>query len=361
MVRPSVTRTVFVLVLVILAVLVGVFFGIFKSNERIWLSELNPPRIVSNYLYRFTREEFATSSLLFVGDVMLSRGVEWQMAEHGSSYPYKRIQAVFDAYDEVIGNFEGTVPREHVPTPSMGFSFSVDASAIPALSDAGFSIMTLANNHGHDFGESAYLHTGHVLSDVGVKTAGHPLSFKKSDILVFEAGSIRIALLPIHTVWQKHATETVAATIAYAETVSDVQIVLPHWGQEYEPVHSLKENELARSFVHAGADAIIGHHPHVIQDVDVIDGVPVFYSLGNFIFDQYWNNDVQDGLMVGMHIREKEIEFELIPVTSRDRKSSPRLMTDEEKKVFLEGLIVRSNRALADDIHKGRIVVPISW
>src|SRR5688572_6140187 len=86
-------------------------------------------------------------TVLFVGDVMLSRHVERRMREFGVAYPFRHVQKLLKRHDYVVGNFEGSIPATHVPTPAFTMRFSVDAAFAPALADAGFTTMTLANNH----------------------------------------------------------------------------------------------------------------------------------------------------------------------------------------------------------------------
>jgi len=121
-------------------------------------------------------------------------------------------------------------------------------------------------------------------------------------------------------------------------------------------IPSKADREFARSLIDSGVDLILGHHPHIVQNIEEINGVPVVYSLGNFIFDQYFSSSVRDGLMVGVTI-EDDVELELIPVTSRHSLAQTQLMNDEEKKVFLNNLSDNSVISLKEDIRSGRIVI----
>ena len=102
-----------------------------------------------------------------------------------------------------------------------------------------------------------------------------------------------------------------------------------------------------------GADAIIGHHPHVVQDIQVYQGVPVFYSLGNFVFDQYFSSAVQEGLLLKLTLTEAGANYELIPTTSIGSRSRPQLMSPYEREHFLTGLATRSAPKLRTQIHSG--------
>jgi hypothetical protein len=111
---------------------------------------------------------------------------------------------------------------------------------------------------------------------------------------------------------------------------SDMQIAYVHWGTEYELAHNAAQETLAHVLIDAGADAVIGHHPHVVQDVAFYKDKPIFYSLGNFIFDQYWDTDVQTGLGVRMTIDDGSIAYEAIPFTTAGSRVQPTIMQDAD-------------------------------
>ncbi len=144
---------------------------------------------------------------------------------------------------------------------------------------------------------------------------------------------------------------------SFAEINSDFQIVYVHWGIEYEQESSLAQKKLANRFVEAGADLIIGHHPHVVQEVDYIDGVLVFYSLGNYIFDQYFSDSVQNGLLLHIDLTKNK-SISLIPVTSKVNLSQPSYMTTKEHATFLTLLAEKSHLKLKKYIEEG--VIPLN-
>src|SRR5690606_29076429 len=108
---------------------------------------------------------------------------------------------------------------------------------------------------------------------------------------------------------------------------------------EYELVHDELQETLAKALVDAGADAVMGHHPHVVQDVAFYDGVPIFYSLGNFIFDQYWNEHVQTGLGVEMRIEAGQIAYQLIPFTTARSRNQPMVMEAHVAEVLFDRVL----------------------
>ena len=152
-----------------------------------------------------------------------------------------------------------------------------------------------------------------------------------------------------------------STTFDFMEVVSkksDMQIVYIHWGDEYEPVHNLEQEQLAKRLIDLGADAIIGHHPHVIQDIGLYKGAPIFYSLGNFIFDQYFSDEVQVGLAVELKIVNNSISYHLIPFDSTNTPGSPRVMSVDKKIQLFQTLAEKSSPEISQSIaENGTIIV----
>ena len=112
------------------------------------------------------------------------------------------------------------------------------------------------------------------------------------------------------------------------------------------PKHPKQQEELAHALIEAGADAVIGNHPHVAQDIEVYEGVPIFYSLGNFVFDQYFSQDVQEGLMLTVSVVDAKLQFTLTPVTSLGTPATPREMEGQQK----DDLIARILRTSSPEV-----------
>ena len=333
----------------------------FLKSEMFWLLVLGiiavgvglSARTVSLY-----RTVFGTQSpgMLFVGDVMLARHVETLVDEHGTQYPFKGVRDMLEQYDAVVGNFEAGIPEHHVHTPGFTFKFSVAEDIAAVLPRVGFTHLTLANNHSYDYGTEAYEHTRAVLANAGLSAGGNPQTLSLGEVLYYTLGDVEIAIIPINTIFRTPPRAEMESVIADAAQNSDLQIVSIHWGTEYELVANETQRALARALVDAGADAIVGHHPHVVQDIEEYRGAPIFYSLGNFIFDQYWNDDVQEGLTVALSFSEHEARYALLPVTSIEMRSQPRPMNRVERTQFLDTLAKRSEQTLTEPITDGAIV-----
>lgn len=298
-------------------------------------------------------EKFPTS-LSFVGDVLLARRVETYLATYGSQYVYTDLPEVSSS-TVLIGNFEAAIPKDHTQTPDLTFSFSVDEAHIPALREYGFQYMSLANNHSVDKGAANFVHTQEVLENNGITPFGSPLSLSTTSIAYVELDGQTIALVGVYALFTAPAKSEIQIVFEYAALQSDIQIAYVHWGVEYEPMHSRAQEQLAHMMVDAGADAVMGHHPHVVQDIELYNGVPIFYSLGNFIFDQYFSREVQEGLWVTLTLEESSMGYTLQGVTSVGSRSVPRFMAAYENDLFLAELANRSTGSLSTQIRSGII------
>lgn len=304
------------------------------------------------------QSEKSFNTMVFVGDVMLARNVEQLMRAKGNKYPFASIDLKDGLINPaIVGNFEAAIPREHVPTPIKQLDFSVDGNFLSTLYDEGFTHVSLANNHAFDFGVSDYEHTRVKLHDNNVVAFGDPNGFSEVSIEYLKVEDTTIALIGINEFYKGNFVEAGSQALRQSKTKSDLQIVYVHWGIEYDLRHSKKQREAAEIFVENGADLIVGHHPHVVQDIDLINGVPVFYSLGNFIFDQYFSKDVQEGLVLQMSLDIDGVDVYLLPVTSYGRLSQPVVMNGKEHAEFLNTLARKSNQALAGQIKKGLISI----
>ena len=132
-------------------------------------------------------------------------------------------------------------------------------------------------------------------------------------------------------------------------------IVSFHWGQEYQLKESTFQQELAHKVIDSGADLIVGHHPHVVQGIDEYKGKLIFYSLGNFVFDQYFSKETQESLAVGLDVYPQKLIFRLFPIKSH--LAQPHLTDSKQAKQFLEELAQRSDDTLLDSIKIGEIEI----
>lgn len=304
-----------------------------------------------------TKKQYSYESVVFVGDIMLGRNVEYLASEHGAEYPFSgwALPMVFNNA-AIIGNFESSMATPHVVTPAYAMKFSVAEHMIPELSKAGFTHLSLANNHSFDYGTEGFKTTQSMLLAHGLYSFGNGITIDRESVTTIDTVRGTIAMVGLNATARIPTDEEIKRVMNVAQRRSSFQVIYIHWGNEYELTHSTKQRELAEMLVAAGADLIIGHHPHVTQDVDIIDGVIVFYSLGNYIFDQYFSVDVQEGLLAQLDLTT-DPQLTLIPVTAAATLSVPEPMDKEARQNFLIELSKRSHPSLKEKIQSG--VIPL--
>ncbi len=259
-------------------------------------------------------------TIMFVGDVMLGRLVRQRMRANGADYPFEKLGTLFADVDAVVANLEGPITLLDAPdtrvSPEQPFSmrFAFDPESAGALARAGITHVSLANNHALDQGSQGEEDTIVYLTDAAIAPFGQGNETPLGTTAHVTRHGRDIQFIGLDATATSHDWGAVKDALKEISEETTV-VVFMHWGNEYETMHSVEQETIARTLITAGADAIIGAHPHVTQDIQNIDGVPVFYSLGNFIFDQYWNESVRDGFAVKLIIDGDDISYETIPIT----------------------------------------------
>jgi len=243
-------------------------------------------------------------SVLVVGDVMLGRGVA------ARPEPLAGAREWLQRADLSLGNLEGVlVEGEASPAEPPGEARPILLRMPPesarVLAEAGFDVLGLANNHALDFGPAGLLETAKRLQRAGVDTIGWGAADGRTAPLVREHDGVRLAFLAFNALpgpdgdsadgakpvaWDAEAARE---TIAAARAVANAVIVSVHWGFENDPRPDPAQESIARAMLAAGADLIVGHHPHVAQAVRVHGDRVIAYSLGNFVFDQAGREQMQ--------------------------------------------------------------------
>lgn len=277
-----------------------------------------------------------SASILFLGDIMLGRYVEDLMASNGDNYPFEKITGLLNSADLVVANLEGPILSNHKRTPrgTMVFSFKPVVASI--LKEHNIGLVTLANNHGLDHGRPKLEETRNFLSSAGVSFFGDPAIVDQKYVgRASLAGRDMIFIGLNATTPSFNRTQAIELVSATRAAHADALIIAAiHWGTEYKSSSNAFQQKLAHELVDAGVNLIIGHHPHVTEESETYRGATIFYSLGNFIFDQYFSANTQIGLAVRMTLKEGgQPTFELLPCKSV--LSQPSLMTGSEKDGWL--------------------------
>lgn len=287
-------------------------------------------------------------TLVFVGDLMLSRTVEKEMREHYDfAYPFRLIANELASADLAFGNLEGPISTRGTNQGSK-YSFRAKPEAIEGLTLAGFNVLSLANNHILDWGRMALEDTLSLLTINNIVPVGAGKNYEEANapkiVQIGEgADTLRVAFLAYTNLYPEGFKAGEKSGISNFDlsiineaikairnrNEADIIVISLHWGEEYKPHPTPTQREIAHALVDAGADLIIGHHPHVIQDIEqYVSSVAsakegrngyIFYSLGNFVFDQYFSPDTMRGLMIRATIRDKKIDrIEEIPIQIND-------------------------------------------
>ncbi|MDO8624424.1 MAG: CapA family protein [bacterium] len=245
------------------------------------------------------------AEIIFVGDIMLDRTIWTILEKEGADAVFGEIRSSLKEADFVVGNLEG--PITHFASESVGtlpgeegntrFTFNPSVAAI--LADVGFKILAIGNNHIADFGQEGIAETKKYLEAVDITPVGDPFVDSVEPVLETVRG-IKIGFAAYDEFINSDAEKTRATITRASEAGADFVVVLAHWGDEYESAPPPRIRQLAATFAGAGADLIIGTHSHVIGEVEDIGTTRVYYSLGNFIFDQYWDASVRCGLVVSL-------------------------------------------------------------
>lgn len=291
--------------------------------------------------------------LVAVGDIMLSRGVAAKIKEHGDRIPFAKVGGLLRSGDVVFGNLEGPLtPGREIDAREM--VLRADPCMAIALADSGFTLLSLANNHTTDFGVEGVLDTLRNLDQTGIAWVGAgPEAGKAYAPRIIEVRGLRLAFLGFvdpeivppscragtGTPGTAFADEAeMRAAIKDARLAADFVVVSLHAGTEYEAEPDDSQVELAHAAIDAGADLVLGHHPHVVQPVERYRDRYILYSLGNFVFDQWWSRETCLGLVARLMIGPWGLErIEFLPVLI-NKDAQPEILTGPEASAVLSKL-----------------------
>jgi poly-gamma-glutamate synthesis protein (capsule biosynthesis protein) len=291
--------------IILLLFIVGSYFFVSTNKQQYERNDSNEESI----------EEVQNTTLFFVGDMMLTRGVKNSVDKNfGGDYNklFENVSELKNS-DILFANLEGDVSDTGNNVGSK-YSFRMDPEVLPIIKNAGFDIVSFANNHVGDWNTSAFKDTLSRLEEVGILKIGAGQS--KEDVttpVIIEKNGVKFGFLGLSDVgpnWLEAKDDSAGILLASnpnlgeiiknAKTKCDVLIISFHWGEEYKLVHNKRQESLAHLAIDNGADVIIGHHPHVMEDIEEYNGGVIVYSLGNFIFDQYFSTNTLRGMLFSM-------------------------------------------------------------
>ena len=276
------------------------------------------------------------------GDIMLGRRVGRLLDDNGWESAYRGFASVFSRSDVLFGNLECSLSERGQKLLGKGIWLRASPDKAELLKEAGFSVLSLANNHILDYGNEALFDTiafledeciGHVGAGKDIEAARKPEIFKKGDTSI---GFLAYNEFSYYFWSYQEKRKFVAeedlpgtAPMDLAPIIDDVKelksrvdlvAVSLHWGIEESNMETDEQRRIAHALIDAGADIIIGHHPHVLQGIEIYRDRPIFYSLGNYIFDQNDENNKQ-GMVAEIEIVQGNMtSLSLHPLYVKDKR-----------------------------------------
>lgn len=313
--------------------------------------------------------------VVFVGDVMMAHGLKPVIAEKGADHPFAKVRPLLKSADIVFGNLENPIGTEGERFPDKDFHFLMDPPHAAALKKAGFRVMSLANNHILDFGEAALRQTLAALKTHGIAACGAGATVEEARAPAVAGPPGReVAFLAYSRTFpiafsadrgkpgSAFADEVfIREDIARARKKARWVVVSVHWGQEYVDAPTPGQRPLARAIIDAGADAVIGHHPHMPQGLELYRGKIIAYSLGNFVFGTR-NNKATEGLLLKVRFdTERPPQGEVVPILVQSARTGyqPRPLTHAARGRALSRLkVLCANLGTTLRLRKGRALLP---
>lgn len=283
-----------------------------------------------------------TVSIAFVGDIMLADG-PGKVLKSGRD-PFAPFAKLLNAADIRVGNLECVVATRGTAEPEKPYTFRAHPRVLKVLKNH-FDVLGLANNHSGDFGPDAFGEMLELLDRQGIAYFGGGANLARAHApALIERKGLRIALLGYDEFFPRSfeadydkpgiawsEDEQVQLDIANARTKyhADLVITFMHWGWEHEPLASARQRQLARLMIDAGADAVVGGHPHVTQDMELYHGKPIVYSLGNFVFDGFTEKVNNTGWMLRLELDRQGVLSEQTFVAHIDHQGTPHPAADD--------------------------------
>lgn len=281
-------------------------------------------------------------TLTAAGDIIPGRTVAKMMALKGVTYPYGKIAPCLKGADVVFADLEAPL-SDRVKPPYQGTNFIAPASTVQGLKLLGLNMVTLANNHSTNFGTAAFSDTLGLLEDNGIKYAGGGMDLTEARSPgIIEARGVSFAFLSYNSIsgsinatatspgvswirmkpWSKDSSEDlelVKRSIGQAKSEGHFVVACFHWSAEYTRKPSESQRNLAHLACDAGADLVVGSHPHCTQSIEMYRGKLIAYSLGNFVFDQMEHDYSREGFILKCRFNGRLMTgIELVPYVITD-------------------------------------------
>ena len=260
------------------------------------------------------QEYTGTVRVTFLGDCTLGseekardleRGFVRTIGRNGYAYPFRNLSALTAADDLTVANLEGVLSDRELPKVEKTYNFRGPAAYTEILKEGSVECVTLANNHTRDYTSAGYADTVRALKDAGIAYFGlDSMAVWQND----EGLMIGFLGASVHMSGNRFKEHQRQAEILQSMGCAAI-ITVMHAGREYDPEPSDYQRQIAGRTVSCGADLVIGHHPHIVQGFEILNGVPVVYSLGNCVFGGNLNPKDHDALAVQADLSFEEGEL----------------------------------------------------
>lgn len=275
-------------------------------------------KTVTSYVSGYYLRDNNDINILFLGDMMFDRNIRLAINKNSGEFIFQKVENLFQNNDLVVGNLEGPITdyRSVSVNSRMGsannFTFTFDPSVAGLLAGENIKLVNLGNNHILNFGTSGVAKTRKYLAESGIDFFGDP----EKGSIVENINGFKIAFVSYNQFFTDGDKKAFQNLEDVKKNNPDLIILYAHWGAEYMTKPGTSMKVLAHKFIDSGVDLVIGSHPHVVQSKEEYKGKLIYYSLGNFIFDQYFSANTEKGLAVKVEIDpiDKKISAEEYPV-----------------------------------------------
>ncbi|WP_154989416.1 CapA family protein [Priestia megaterium] len=345
-----------------LAILVVFMYG------AIWISK--PSEAVENN----TKDDSLVTATM-VGDIMLGRNVEKVTNRQGQDYLFRDVESYFKNSDYSTANFDHPVTaNDEYPAQDKPIVLRTDEQSVKTLKNLNLSVLNAANSHSMDYLEQGLNDTVKAFNQSKMDFVGMGRNLEEASNINYQTvNGIKIATLGFTDTYTAYSAandndpgilpakpEIFIPLIQEAKEKANLVVVHAHWGEEYDTTPSPRQKGLAKAMADAGADIILGHHPHVLQPIDTYKNTVIFYSLGNFVFDQGWSASRESALVQYKLKKDGTARFEVTPLLIKE--ATPTLLSKWDvyyKEKIFKRLTKTSSSALATKEENNKLVFTV--
>lgn len=285
-------------------------------------------------------------------------GVSSVIMRRGPDYLFDNVRSLLQGGDIVFGNLECSIMSKDCTTERKPKFFCANSGVIEGLKNANFNVLSVANNHIMENKEILFRNTVQLLRNNGIHTVG-----VANDIEIINVNGHKIAFMAYSFIEDNisnsgynkiHSEEHILQDIQKIRSIVNLVIISLHWGYEYVPYPSPDQIRIGRKLVDAGADIILGGHPHVTQSYEIYKSRPIIYSLGNFIFDHTYIPTTRESFIAEITLSDslKSVRVNIIPVLSDKKTYQSQLVNASQVEACIKRVdaIRRTfeNRSLSD-------------